>query len=208
MKVFSQSQEFNFPKHEGRDLQFKKGEFLFIEGEVEDGVFFISSGAVRIIKKKWVLWTANSQELIGISSFFSEGSKYSFSAKASDDCKIVKISHDEFQMMLEENQIFGKTIIEMMCNRIKYTNNRLRSVMTNTSRFRLINEIINKSRETKNQTIFYSLEELSELVGISKRLVRSMLAELEKKTLLSRSKNAIIINDLKGLEIIAMKENL
>ena len=138
MKIFSQNREYDFPRQKGQSLSFKKGEYLFKEGEQEDGVFFIESGAVRIIKKKWVLWTANGNELIGVSSFFSEGSAYRFSAKASEDCAIIKISHNEFQEMLEENQIFGKSIIEMMCNRIKYTNNRLRSVMTNSSRFRLI----------------------------------------------------------------------
>lgn len=205
MKLFAQGYEFIHPDIEGQELLFGKGEYLFKEGEMEDGVFFIDRGSVRILKEKWVLWTAKSKELIGVSSFFSDGSKYRFSAKAETDCKIVKISHEEFEEILSKNTAFGKAIMEMMCSRISFTSNRLASVMTKTSRSRLINEIIFRSKQLDSNTISYSSEELSELVGVSERMVRSNLKELEHRSFIKRDKKNIIILDIKGLKIIAEK---
>ncbi len=39
--------------------------------------------------------------------------------------------------------------------------------------------------------------------GVSVRLVRNILSELEQKKLVERTKGSIIIHDLRGLEIIA-----
>lgn len=205
MKLFAQGYEFIHPNIDGLELTFSKGEYLFKEGETEDGVFFIDRGSVRIIKEKWVLWTAKSKELIGVSSFFSDGTKYRFSAKADNDCKIVKISHEEFEEILLKNTGFGKAVMEMMCDRINFTTNRLGSVMTKTSRSRLINEIISRSSQLDSLTITYSSEELSELVGVSERMVRSNLKELERRSFIKRDKKNIIILDMKGLKIIAEK---
>jgi CRP/FNR family cyclic AMP-dependent transcriptional regulator len=197
--------EFNFPAIEIKEIAFRKGEYLFKEGEPEDGVLIIEKGTVRILKNRWVLWIANAKELIGVSSFFAEGEHYTFSAKAAEDCRILKISHAQFQQMIEENALFAKAVIEMMCDRITHTNDRLKSVMTRSSRYRLISELIKISVQSKNLTIMYNPDELSELIGISKRLIRAILTELEKKTVLKRSKHSIVINDLRGLEIIADK---
>ena len=95
--------------------------------------------------------------------------------------------------------------MEMMCNRINFTSNRLGSVMTKTSRSRLINEIISRSKQLDSNSITYSSEELSELVGVSERMVRSNLKELEKRSFIKRDKKNIVILDLEGLMIIAEK---
>lgn len=198
---------FNISQNLGECLNFKKGEFIFKENENSAFVYFIDDGEINILKQKWVLWSAKSKEFIGISSFFSEGSKYNFSAKTHKDCKVLKINNSDFRNMLIEDSSFSRKVMNILCDRIKLTNEKTKSLLKQTSKYRLIHEIIKKAKESSSKTIECSLEELSEIIGVSKRLIRNTLSELEKKKLLERMKNNLIIHDLKGLEIIAAQKH-
>jgi len=183
----------------------KKGDYLFEEGDAEKFVYYISDGSVNIFRKKSILWSAGDSEFIGISSFFSDGSEYRFSAKAAMDSVVYRISEADFTNLLTKNPGFSRMIMDLLCNRIRLTNTRTKTLLKSSSRCRLIKEIVRKVNESDSKDIDYSLDELSEIVGVSKRLIRNLLSDLEKKKLLERIKSRLIIHDLQGLEIIASK---
>lgn len=183
----------------------KKGDYLFKEGDQEEFVYYISNGSVNIFKKKSILWSAGDSEFIGISSFFADGSVYRFSAKAAMDSVVHKISNADFTKLLTKNPSFSRMIMDLLCNRIRLTNTRTKTLLKSSSRCRLIKEIVLRVNDSGSKDVDYSLEDLSEIVGVSKRLIRNLLSDLEKKKLLERIKNRLIIHDLQGLEIIAAK---
>ena len=190
-----------YPKKEL--IEIKKNEFLFNEGDEDTCVYFLEEGDVKILKKKWVLWSAKADELIGISSFFADKLKYEFSAKGSENSRLYRIENADFKNILLTDSKFSRAVMTMLCDRIRFTNNRTKSLLEQPSKGRLINEIIHKARETKVNKIPYDLEDLSGLVGVSERLVRNMISELEQKKLIERQKGTLLIHDLKGLEIIS-----
>jgi len=206
MKFTIESKSFDFKNISFQEIHFPKGTHLFKENLCGNEIYFILQGEVKILKGKWVLWSAIEEELIGISSFFADCEQYSFSAVASTDTKVQKVSSIDFEKMLISNPEFSRTIMEMMCERINLTQVRLKKLLKYSSKYRLITEIINKVKKTGVKTIDLTMDELSELIGVSKRLVRKLVIELEDKKLLQRKKNELIIHDLKGLEIIASKE--
>jgi CRP/FNR family transcriptional regulator len=191
------------PAYSKEALSYKKNDFLFREGEEDDSVYFLEEGEVKILKKKWVLWSAKPNELIGISSYFADESTYNFSAKANADCKVYRIQNADFKSILLNNSTFSRAVMDMLCQRIRLTNTRTKSLLEYPSRYRLIHEIIRKAKEIKTNRVPYTLEDLSGVVGVSVRLIRDMISDLEQKKLLERTKEKLIIHDLKGLEIIA-----
>ena len=191
------------PAYSNEPLLFKKNEFIFREGETDNYIYFIEEGDIKIIKKKWVLWSAKPKELIGVSSYFAEGAIYSFSAKAGADCKIYRIKKNDFKVLLIEHPRFSRAIMDMLCERIRLTNTRTRNLLEYPSRYRLIQEIIARAKEIDTNRIPYNLEDLSGIVGVSSRLIRNIITELENRKLLERTKDKLIIHDLKGLEIIS-----
>ena len=191
------------PEYTSEPLKFAKNEFLFKEGEEDNYVYFLEEGAVKILKKKWVLWSAKPQELIGVSSYFADGNIYSFSAKTNADCVVYRIKNDDFKEMLLTRPSFSRAVMDLLCERIRLTDSRTKSLLEYPSRYRLIQEIIRKAKEINGTRIPYSLEDLSGIVGVSVRLIRDMISDLEQKKLLERTKEKLIIHDLKGLEIIA-----
>ena len=180
-----------------------KSDYLFKQGEGGIAIYFINEGAVKIIKGKSVLWIAEKNELIGISSFFESQGDFKFSAQACEELDAIRIEPDKFKELLSANPAFGIKIINMLCERIKMTNERLRNVLNQSSKSRLISEIVSISKRTSSLKIEISTDELSQLIGISKRLTRSILMDLEKKMLVLRSKNSLTIQDLKGLNFTA-----
>jgi len=193
-----------FLKHKCNErISIKKNEFLFQEGEEDSHVYLLVEGNVKIQKNKWVLWSAKSHELIGISSYFSEKTTYEFSVKAKQDSTFYKIANKNFEMLLLEDPKFSRIIMEMLCERIKRTNKRTKSLLEEPSKYRLINELISRTKELNASLIPCTLEDLSGVVGVSVRLIRNMITELEQKKLVERTKGSIIIHDLRGLEIIA-----
>lgn len=183
----------------------KKGEYLFEEGDQDKFVYYISDGSVNIFKKKSILWSAGDEEFIGISSFFADGSLYRFSAKAAMDSVVHKISNSDFSKILTKDPSFSRKIMDLLCNRIRLTDTRTKTLLKSSSRCRLIKEIVQRVNDSGSKEVDYSLDDLAEIVGVSKRLIRNLLSDLEKKKLLERIKNRLIIHDLQGLEIIALK---
>ena len=99
-----------------------KSDYLFKQGEGGIAIYFINEGAVKIIKGKSVLWIAEKNELIGISSFFESQGDFKFSAQACEELDAIRIEPDKFKELLSANPAFGIKIINMLCERIKMTN--------------------------------------------------------------------------------------
>ena len=105
-------------------------------------------------------------ELIGISSFFESQGDFKFSAPACEELDAIRIEPDKFKELLSANPAFGIKIINMLCERIKMTNERLRNVLNQSSKSRLISEIVSISKRTSSLKIEISTDELSQLIVI------------------------------------------
>lgn len=184
-------------------LSFKRGQFIFKEGDRDDSVYYIETGEIFILKDKWVLWSAKPKELIGISSLFSGGENYRFTAKVSEDCSLYKIPNEVLTKTIMQNAIFSRFIMNMLCDRINKTNGRVKGLLEYPSRNRLIYTLISKTKETGSETIPYQVNDLADMVGVSPRLIRSNISELEDRNMIRRTRDTLKILDLRGLEIIA-----
>lgn len=188
----------------GEEISLSSGDLLFNEGEKNDFVFFIESGAIKVLKNKWVIGITKAFEFVGITSCISDVDIYTFSSKAIENSKLLKIKKTDFKNSLLENKNFSKQIIEILCERIKMTDIRTRSYIDNPPRHRVLFEINNNITWSNNTKVAYiTNEDLSELTGISKRAVTKIMNDLSKDGILERSDtNTIIIKD----EIQILKE--
>lgn len=182
-----------------------KGDLLFKEGESNDFVFFIESGSIKVLKNKWVIGITQPLEFVGITSCLNEGNHYNFSAKAIVSSVVLKIGKIDFKIHLLSNPIFCKKIIQILCERIKLTDNKTRSLVEHKSQFRLIHELVSSTSSVPSalQT-FLNAEDLAELTGISLRNVKKMIKELSQQNLITQNnhKEIILIDRLKLQQIL------
>ncbi len=181
----------------GEEINLSSGDILFNEGEKNDFVFFIESGSIKVLKNKWVIGITKAFEFVGITSCINEIDIYTFSSKAIEDSKLLKIKKIAFKNLLLENKHFSKQIIEILCERIKLTDIRTRSYIDNSPRQRVLFEIFNNITRSNNSIAAYiTNEDLSELTGISKRAVTKIITDLTKEGLLeSKDLGSILIKD-------------
>ncbi len=152
-----------FLKHKCHELiSIDKNEFLFKEGEEDKYVYLLVEGNVKVQKNKWVLWSAKTHELLGISSYFSKKTTYEFSVKAKADSTFYKIENSSFEKLLLEDVRFSRIIMDILCERIKRTNKRTKSLLEQPSKYRLINELISKTKELNASLIPWSIGTFSE----------------------------------------------
>lgn len=195
----------NFPLER---ITLNAGDFLFKEGEQNDFVYFIESGSIKVLKNQWVIGITHSMEFVGITSCISENMTYTFSSKSVKESTLLKIKKLDFQKLLLKNPKFCKSIIEILCQRIKATDIKTRSFLEQSSKHRLITELINNSSNVEDSIkTFLGIDDLSELTGVSKRAVRKMLNDLTKVNLILHTKeNEIILLDQLALKQLVDKK--
>lgn len=162
------------------------GETLFKEGESNDYVFFILEGSIKVLKSKWVIGITYPLEFVGITSCLSETSNYTFSSKALERSIVLKIRKMDFKNLLMKNSTFCKQIIEILCTRIILTDFKTKNYIENTSKQRLLFEILLNSKKDLDGQYFTNLlpEDFSELTGLSIRNIKKQLNELQIKNLI------------------------
>lgn len=185
------------------EVEFNKNDFLFNEGDQNTFVYYITKGKIKVIKKKIVIGFSNTNEFVGITSCLSGNDQYCFSALAVEDSTLFRIHKSVFKTVLNENIDFGKIMIDLLCNRIKLTDNKSESFKNHSSTERVVNEILNNSQIEDEKIISkISFDDLSELTGVSRFLIQSILKELKKQKLIELVNQTIKILDIKNLEVI------
>jgi len=111
---------------------FKKGEFIFKEGDLGIDMFIVQSGRVEILKR-------HKQEerrlaVLGQGDFFGEMSiledlPRSASARAIKDCKLVRINGSTFDQMLRKNPEIAVRMMRKLSRRLRETDQMLREVL-------------------------------------------------------------------------------
>ncbi len=123
-KLFSQLRA-NF----GDDIQksfkvktFKKGDFIYREGQTPRGVYFMKYGWVKIFKldeayNEVVLHILGNNEFIGYLPLLKK-TTYSNNAQALEYCELYFIPKEGFLSLLHESNEFAQLIIQMLCDEI------------------------------------------------------------------------------------------
>ena len=181
---------------------FSTNEFIFREGDSIKGIYFIKKGKIKVTRKaknNMAVWFANPQEFVGLNSYFNGLENYSFSSSAfGGDVDAVLIPTNEFKKILKNNPEFKQEIIQILCDRIGSTRNRISNLKSQSIKVRVLNAmlLLINSEDLNKATakIHYSIRELSELAGTSTQYIKKLITEFQKKNLLKIKGNELIIN--------------
>ena len=183
---------------------------IFSEGDPFRGVYYILEGSVKIFKNSHgqplMLWVGEAKEFIGITSYFENSDNYQFTAAASGlNCKLIYIPSDKFSESLNKIPGINEEIIKVFCKRINFVELRINNHIQHSTRKRFIETInfIFKHLNSPSQNqlgegtvLRYSINDLSEMVGTSKKSLRKLINEYEHNNLLQVQGDNIIIHDI------------
>ena len=114
---------------------FKAGEFIFFEGDIESHFFIIESGEVLIFTKdkngqKIEIARLKSGETFGEFALIDKGAR-SASAQAVTDCKMMKVSSEGYEMMLNDLPTWASSMLTSFSSRLKQMNIALKEIKAN-----------------------------------------------------------------------------
>ena len=109
---------------------FKKGEFLFKEGDKIQNIQLIQSGSVSLClsrpKKNLDIMPVSSSQILG-EQYLNGGTTYPFSAVATSDSKVVEIPVDIFKQTVDGSPQMIKVLIKSLIDRLKISLNEVKS---------------------------------------------------------------------------------
>lgn len=184
----------------------KKGEVIFNEGDVMNGVYCIKEGTCKLVKmnsngKDTIIKLITKGELLGQTSILTE-EKSTLSAIAVDDMRVCFIPKNEILGFIDNNKSFLFEVTKNVCKNLNDATNFAVNHTHKTVKERLaisLLEILN-SAGTDNEgylNLQLTREEIASMVGTATESCIRLLAELKKENLI----------DLKGKKIKILQLN-
>ncbi len=189
---------------------YNANDHIFTQGDLFHGVYYILEGSVKILKNNHnqplMLWVGETNEFIGITSYFENSDDYQFTAVASaSNCRLIYIPTANFSELLNRIPRIKEEIIKVFCKRISFVELRINNHILHSTRQRFIDTInfifkhLNSPEQNhslKETVLRYSINDLSEMVGASKKSLSKLIKEFEHNNLLHVQGDNIIIHDI------------
>lgn len=187
--------------------QYSKREVIFEPGD-KDKVFIVKTGQVELYQlspsgKKTII------EVLKPGSIFGDlgaESQLDIFVVATVDSYVCSVNKDKFFSLVSKNPELSEKLMRSLFNRLLSVEKRMSSVAVDSAFQRLIKLLLslgkNRTENLKEISEKFTHEELAQMLGISRQTVTTLINQLEKKGLITRSKKVLQFNPTR-LEALA-----
>ena len=190
----------------------KKGDTIFEEGEITNGIFCIKEGVCKVSKlsdngKEQIIKLLKPGALLGQRSMISD-EPANLSATALEEMEVCFIPISEIMQFFNDNNQFSMNVMKTICEDLKEADDHTVDMAQKTVRQRLVDTLI-YLEETfgKNEDgslhIQLTREELAGMIGTATESCIRLLSDLKKANLIELQGKKIIILDKNKLKRFA-----
>lgn len=206
LEIFRDKNELELMLLAGVTQNFKKGEIIFKEGGIPNGIFYLKKGHVKKYKgtslgSEQIFYICASGEILGYHSVLAE-TWYSDSAATLDECEITFIPKDVFQRALQVSPELSLRLLKALAHEFRLFKIGIATLATSSVKERLainlliLDEKFRKSpKSTKGSEIILSRSDLANMVGTAKENLVRMLADFKTNGLIKITDNGIQITN-------------
>ncbi len=190
----------------------KKGEPIFEEGEIINGIYCVTTGVCKMSKlssngKDQIVKLVKAGELLGQRSMISD-EPANLSAVALEDMEVCFIPKSEVLGMFDHNNQFSLNMMKTICGDLKETSDHMVSISQKTVKERLAETLIYLQESFGKNTdgslrIQLSREELAGMVSTATESCIRLLSDFNKLGLIELQGKKITIKDINKLKRIA-----
>lgn len=189
----------------------KKKEFLFMEGQTANDLYFIQRGAIKIYKtnrdgKELITGIYKEGDFVGYLSLFEEDSVYKETAIAMQESQIMLIPKQDFLSLMYSNQEIAMKFIKIISNNLIETENRLVHIAYQTVRQRVAGGLLKLQESLPIESegiINIQRRDFSSIVGTATETLNRMLADFKNEALIDLNNEGIKILNSSKLKRIA-----
>ncbi|HXC06815.1 MAG TPA: Crp/Fnr family transcriptional regulator [Bacteroidia bacterium] len=190
---------------------YRKGDYIFREGNTMMGIHFIQSGGVKVVTtningREQVVRLAADGDILGHRVLGND--KYYFNAIAVMDTHVCFIQTSAFKDVCTNNPEFAYNLILFYALELRRAELRVKYHAQMNIRekvaeaFVYINEVFGTNLKTRTLNIELSRKELADIAGTTPEQVTRQLSDFEEEKFVARKKREIQIMNLHGLENI------
>jgi CRP/FNR family cyclic AMP-dependent transcriptional regulator len=188
--------------------QLAAGQVLFIKGDVGDALYGVRRGQIRIESG-----TESGERLIidvlGAGDLFGEialldGRPRTADAIAAEDAELFVLPRDQFLRYLEREPHLAVKIIELLCGRIRSTNERMEETLFLPLQARLARRLVTLTEDFGTE-VHMTQEQLAALMGVARESVNRQLNEWRESGIVKLSRGRIWVLDSRRLAVEARK---
>lgn len=190
----------------------KKGEALFEEGEVTNGVFCVKDGVGKLSKlsangKDQIVKLVKSGELLGQRSMISN-EPANLTAKAIADMEVCFIPKTEIINFFNSNNQFSLNMMQSVCEDLKESENEKIALVQKTVKQRLAETLLHLHDEFGEDTdktlkVQLTREELAGIIGTATESCIRLLSDFNKSNLIELVGKKIKLKDVRALKKLA-----
>jgi len=190
----------------------KKGDAIFEEGEVTNGVFCIKDGVGKLSKlsangKDQIVKLVKSGELLGQRSMISN-EPANLSAKAIADMEVCFIPKSEIIHFFNNNNQFSLNLMQSICEDLKESENDKIALVQKTVKQRLAETLLHLhdefgENEDKTLKVQLTREELAGIIGTATESCIRLLSEFNKLELIELVGKKIMLKNVRALKKMA-----
>jgi CRP/FNR family transcriptional regulator, polysaccharide utilization system transcription regulator len=190
----------------------KKGESIFEEGDIVNGIYCVTTGACKLSKlspngKDQIIKLVKAGELLGQRSMISDEAA-NLSAVALEDMEVCFIPKSEVLNMFDNNNQFSMNVMKTICGDLKDASEHMISISQKTVKERLaetlvyLDETFGKN-EDGSLHIQLSREELAGMIGTATESCIRLLSDFNKNGLIELNGKKIVLKNISKLKRIA-----
>lgn len=194
------------------ERQVERGAFVFHEGDSGEGLHYVKSGRVKIIKA-----TDDGREhiikILGPGDIFAEvllfnNQPYPATAAAVETSRVGMIRNSDLEKLILANNQLALQLIQALSQRLLYAQQKIKNLALSDVLSRTAEVLVRLSREQGQRqpdgslllTLDLSRQDLANLVGTTRETVTRTLSALKKDGVLAFDGHTVRIIDLKQLE--------
>jgi CRP-like cAMP-binding protein len=198
---------------EGKETNYRKGEYFFQQGDVHDGIHFIKSGRVRSYytsaagrEVTLAYWPAG--HFVGAPQILG-GGEHMWTSVAVEPTVGLWLPGETLRRLIMKTPNLAIAVIEGLVYKSMCYTALLQIMGTQSKTTRLCHLLLTLAtpiKDTKNQLVVsghHSQEELANLIGSTRQSVSLYLDKFEKKGLIERRNDEIVILDSMALREFA-----
>ena len=184
---------------------YKKGESIFLEGEPGEGLHFVRTGRVKIVKtaedgREHIIKFLKTGEIFAEVLLFNH-LPYPAASIAVEDSRIGLIRNEDLEKLILENNALALLLIRSLSQRLLYAQQKIKELALQDVPARTAELLLRLSREQGKRDaagkplleLPASRQELAGLMGTSRETLSRTLSDFKRRKWISMEGNRIVL---------------
>ena len=184
--------------------KYSPGEMIVMEGDPEEAVYFITSGAVRVFKtnlegREQTLIHLGMGEIFNLPTAFTTSHDTPASAVAIDDASALRIAQEDLRRLVVQSPEIALAVLGNLSEKLHHLTGLVHDVSLRSVRGRLAGFLVKQSRGEIAGKNKWTQEQIATHIGTTREVVSRALRAFIRDGLIKRERQRISVIDVERL---------